>query len=179
MKGLLNGYAQAAGQQQTSIGNDEITRFVRHCNQLEALRMSTIREEMEAPRWGLDVEDELGDPDNHQPRWLIAMKAFEKAADKSASPATFSDDQANNEAELAAMKAEAKIMTDAMSKDEIDEKYLRELLRYGRTKLHCVSSFLGGVASQEACKLVMSQYMPLNHTLVYDGIHGGGQVFNL
>lgn len=141
--------------------------------------MTTIREEMEAPRWGLDVEDELGDPSNHSPRWLLAMKAFEKAADKSANPATFSDDQAKNVAELAAMKAEAKEMTDAMSQPEIDESYLKELLRYGRSKLHCVSSFLGGVASQEACKLVMSQYMPLNHTFVYDGIHGGGQVFNL
>ena len=107
------------------------------------------------------------------------MKAFEKAAAASANPASFSDDQANNEAELTAMKAEAKAMTDAMGQPEIDESYMKELLRYGHSKLHCVSSFLGGVASQEACKLVMSQYMPLNHTLVYDGIHGGGQVFNL
>ena len=65
MKGLLNGYAQAAGQEQTPVGDDEITRFVRHCNQLEAVRMSTIREEFEAPRWGLDVDDELDDPANH------------------------------------------------------------------------------------------------------------------
>jgi len=78
------------------------------------------------------------------------------------------------------MKVEAKVMTDAMSQEtEFDERYLKELLRYGRTKLHCVSSFLGGVAAQEACKLVMSQYLPLCHTFVYDGVHGSGQVFNL
>jgi len=53
--------------------------------------MSTIREEIEAPRWGLDVEDELDDPNCHGPRWLIAMKAFEKAAASAANPATFSD----------------------------------------------------------------------------------------
>ena len=45
------------------------------------------------------------------------------------------------------MKEEAKAMTDAMGAAEIDEKYLKELLRYGRSKLHCVSSFMGGVAS--------------------------------
>ena len=78
------------------------------------------------------------------------------------------------------MKEEAKAMTDAMGlEDELDERYLKELLRYGRSKLHCVSSFLGGVASQEACKLVMSQYLPLNHTFIYDGANGTGQVFNL
>ena len=54
------------------------------------------------------------DPDAPCPRWLIAMKAFEKAASKSADPAGFSDNQANQETELAAMKLEAKAMTDAM-----------------------------------------------------------------
>ena len=113
------------------------------------------------------------DPDASCPRWLIAMKAFEKASSKSASPLSFSDDPANQATELAAMKVEAKAMTDAMEQEsELDERFLKELLRYGRSKLHCVSSMLGGVASQEACKLVMSQYLPLNHTFVYDGIHG-------
>ena len=46
------------------------------------------------------------------------------------------------------MKFEAKAMTDAMEQeDEIDERFLKEVLRYGHSKLHCVSSFLGGVAS--------------------------------
>ena len=82
--------------------------------------------------------------------------------------------------ELAQMKAEAKLMTDAMEQEnELEEKYLKELLRFGRSKIHCVSSFLGGVAAQEACKLVMSQYLPLVHTFVYDGVTGTGQVFTL
>ena len=120
------------------------------------------------------------DPDASCPRWFIAMKAFEKAASRSASPATFSDNLDQNPSELLVMKEEAKAMTDAMGmEDELDERYLKELLRYGRSKLHCVSSFLGGVASQEACKLVMSQYLPLNHTFIYDGANGTGQVFNL
>ena len=66
-------------------------------------------------------------------------------------------------------------MTDAMGAElTIDESFLKEILRYGRSKLHCVSSFLGGVASQEACKLVMSQYLPMNHTFVYDGAFARG-----
>ena len=150
--------------------------FVRNCLQIEVLRMNTVRQELEQPDWSADIADEMMcDPDAPCPRWLIAMKAFEKAAAKSANPAAFSDDQNNQEADLAAMKLEAKAMTDAMEQEsEIDERYLKELLRYGPSKLHCVSSFLGGVASQEACKLVMSQYMPLNHTFVYDGINGTG-----
>ena len=134
---------------------------------------------MESPDWQADVADEMWDTTAHCNRWIVAVKAFEKASAKAADPSKFSDDLENKDAELAVMKAEAKVMTDAMGADELDERYLKELLRYGRSKLHNVSSFLGGVASQEACKLVMSQYLPLKHTFIYDGIHGTGQVFNL
>ena len=92
MQGLLQGYASAAGLEASPVQLDELTRFVRHSNQLQAIRMTTIRQELEQPNWGLDVEDELMDPSAHGPRWLLACKAFEKAAAKSANPATFSDD---------------------------------------------------------------------------------------
>jgi len=62
---------------------------------------------------------------------------------------------------------------------QVEEKFVRELLRYGTSKLHVTSSYLGGVASQEAIKLIMSQFVPINHTLIFDGIHGKGQVFNI
>lgn len=60
-----------------------------------------------------------------------------------------------------------------------DERYIRELLRFGKSKLHCISSYIGGVAATEACKLIMDQYIPMNNTLVFDGIHGRGSVFSL
>ena len=137
--------------------------------------MNSITKELAEPDWSADVADEFWDQDASCPRWFIAMKAFEKAASKSGNYAAFAEDSANEAAELAAMKVESKAMTDAMGQEgEFDERYLKEMLRYGRSKLHCVSSFLGGVASQEACKLVMSQYLPLTHTFVYDGVKGTG-----
>jgi len=42
-----------------------------------------------------------------------------------------------------------------------------------------VGAFLGGVASQEALKMMIKQYTPLNHTFIYDGIHGRCQVISL
>lgn len=60
-----------------------------------------------------------------------------------------------------------------------DPRHIKELVRFGKTKLHCVSAYLGGVAGTEACKLIMSQYIPMNNTLVFDAIHGRGTVFNI
>ena len=79
---------------------------------------------------------------------------------------------------MAILKVEAKKITDQFEVQAIDDKFLQEMLRFGRSKLHNVSAFLGGVASQEACKLLMSQYVPMNHTFIYDALHARGQVFN-
>ena len=88
------------------------------------------------------------DPSSSCSRWLIAIKAFEKAALKSADPSKFSDDESQLEADLTLMKQEAKAITDVIGcESELDERYLKEMLRYGRSKLHCVSSMLGGIAS--------------------------------
>ena len=47
-------------------------------------------------------------------------------------------------------------MTEAFGAEtQLEDKYIGELLRFGTSKLHSISAFMGGVASQEACKLVM------------------------
>lgn len=129
------------------VSEEALTMFVRGCHQVNVLKMNSVRKELEQPDWTADVVDELMDPDATCPRWLIAMKAFESSASKSANPAAFTDDAANADDEFAMLKAEAKVITDSMEQEEIDERFLKELVRYGRSKLHCVSSFLGGVAA--------------------------------
>ena len=55
------------------------------------------------------------------------------------------------------MRAECNSLTDSFKADQtVEDKYIGEILRYGTSKLHNVSAFLGGVASQESCKLLMS-----------------------
>ena len=44
--------------------------------------------------------------------------------------------------------------------------------RYGGAELHTVSAILGGIASQEAVKLITHQFVPVNNTFVYNGING-------
>lgn len=39
---------------------------------------------------------------------------------------------------------------------KVDEKYLQEMIRFADSKIHTVSAFLGGVASQEAIKMLIA-----------------------
>lgn len=77
------------------------------------------------------------------------------------------------------MRVECDKITETFEDMPVEEKYIREILRFGLTKLHNISAYMGGVAAQECVKMLISQYVPINHTLVYDGIHGRGQTFSL
>lgn len=141
--------------------------------------MRSISAELDQPDWTLDLADELMcDPEATCPQWLIAMKAFEGVSNKL--NVNLGEDESKVEEELSYLKAESVKIFAQIGQDIFDnEKYLREMLRFGRAKVHNVSAFLGGVASQEACKVLMSQYLPMKHTYVYDGIAGCGEVYDL
>jgi hypothetical protein len=51
--------------------------------------------------------------------------------------------------------------------------------RFGAAELHNIASFMGGVASQEAIKLITHQYTPLNNTFLYNGMNSTSQVWTL
>jgi NEDD8-activating enzyme E1 regulatory subunit len=55
--------------------------------------------------------------------------------------------------------------------------YATELVRYAQAEIHTIASVVGGVASQEAVKLITGQYVPLNATYVYNGIASMGGVY--
>lgn len=46
----------------------------------------------------------------------------------------------------------------------------REVLAHNSTSYHNMSSFMGGIASQEILKIVTGQYIPLDNLFVFDGI---------
>eukprot|EP01084_Bolivina_argentea_P163145 283855_1 len=53
-----------------------------------------------------------------------------------------------------------------------DGKHAFELTRFGASQLHSVAAVLGGIASQEAIKLISRQFTPAENTIVYNGIAG-------
>lgn len=40
--------------------------------------------------------------------------------------------------------------------------------RYGAAELHSVAAYMGGVAAQEAIKLLTNQFVPINNTHIYN-----------
>lgn len=74
---------------------------------------------------------------------------------------------------------------DAMSTEDgeivelITKSHAAEITRYGGCELHNISALIGGIASQEAVKIITHQYVPLNNTYVYNGIASCGATYEL
>jgi amyloid beta precursor protein binding protein 1 len=60
--------------------------------------------------------------------------------------------------------------------EALADAHAQELARFGASELHGVASVVGGVASQEAVKVIARQYEPVDHTYVFNGIAGVGGV---
>lgn len=63
--------------------------------------------------------------------------------------------------------------------DALSEKHAAEIARFGAAELHAVAAVVGGVASQEAVKVIAKQYTPVNHTYLFNGIAATGAVFEV
>ena len=62
---------------------------------------------------------------------------------------------------------------------ELDVDCCVELTRAGGCEPHVIASFMGGVGAQIALKVLLKQYVPLNNTLLYNGIHCSSATWKL
>lgn len=168
------------------IADEYVKRFCQNAQYCEAFQFRTLEEELRPcnpEEGGLDLACEIEDEDS-EVQWYLALRAADRfREEKGHLPGAKCADQ--DEGALAADKAamvEAAANIVATYKVEdvtADPKMLEELVRYGGCELHTTSSVLGGLAAQEAVKLITKQYTPLNNTLIYNGVFGKMQVLEL
>ncbi|KAE9024394.1 NEDD8-activating enzyme E1 regulatory subunit [Phytophthora rubi] len=63
--------------------------------------------------------------------------------------------------------------------DWITDDHALEMTRSCQVELHNVAALMGGVAAQEAVKLITHQFEPLNHTYLFNGISGVAATYQL
>ncbi|EGT52212.1 hypothetical protein CAEBREN_15257 [Caenorhabditis brenneri] len=61
----------------------------------------------------------------------------------------------------------------------VTDSAISEMCRFGAAELHVISSYVGGIASQEIIKLATNQYVPIDNTFVFDGHTQESSTFKL
>jgi len=165
----------------------EVVTFCKHANFLEVTKGKSFKAGLanyEAPE---EFEWELHDPETSH-LWYLGTRVIEEfRAEKGYNAGLLTEDdssflsaEAKQRAveELEWLKEKLNGYVSKSTPDKAaDDRYVKELLRFADSKLHTVSAFLGGIASQEIIKILIKQYTTFNSTLVYDGIHGRCQVY--
>jgi len=164
---------------------DYVQRFCRNAQHCEVFSYRSIDDELRpcsVEEGGLDLAEEAGDEDSLI-QWYLAFRAAERFREERGHwpGALCGDGEAALAGDLAALAKAAGGIVDAYKAEGVtaDPKMLEELVRYGGCELHTTSSVLGGIASQEAVKLLTAQYSPLNNTLIFDGLNGKSQALEL
>jgi amyloid beta precursor protein binding protein 1 len=57
--------------------------------------------------------------------------------------------------------------------------HAKEIVRAGGGEMHTVAAMMGGVAAQEAVKILTGLFIPVDNTLICNGISGNSAAFRV
>lgn len=56
---------------------------------------------------------------------------------------------------------------------------IHEMCRYGGAEMHAVAAVMGGIASQEAIKVITRQFVPVSNAFIFNGAKGTAAAIEL
>lgn len=127
----------------------------------------------------VDLEDE--DPTQSPLVWYLLLRARAAFVSEFQRYPGSVDEQLSADTQWLVAKAQA-VATGGGSPELaalVTADHAAEITRAGEAELHNIASVMGGVAAQEAIKLITHQFVPLNHTYVFNGIAGIAAAYDL
>ena len=111
---------------------------------MEVTNIKSPEEDLKNPNFE-DLSDEFFDTESSVP-WFVATRAVETFRVKYGRYPGLSSEQV--ETDFPALRSEFDlIMSQINDSVKVDDRYVKEMLRFSDSQLHSVSAFLGGVAS--------------------------------
>ncbi|EGF82558.1 hypothetical protein BATDEDRAFT_36669 [Batrachochytrium dendrobatidis JAM81] len=151
------------GRVPESICNDQVELFCKNASSLHVMRYRSIEQEY------TDKYSE-GFPDNENMAYYWLLRAVDHFQE------LYGDyPGAQKETIDADVMVLETIARDFCKEYQIDDSiispdHVHEVVRAGACELHNIASIVGGIVAQEAIKLLTSQYIPVNNTVIFNGI---------
>ncbi|KAH9319250.1 hypothetical protein KI387_021019, partial [Taxus chinensis] len=167
------------GRDPNSIPKAAIKNFCKNARKLTVCRYRSLEDELKSPV-STELQKYLGDEDySGAVGFYILFRAVDHFATAyNRYPGAF-------DGELDEDVSRLKIIAVGLLNDmgcngaNLSEDLISEMCRFGASEIHCVAAFVGGIASQEAIKLITKQFIPLTGTFVFNGIDHKSQLLAL
>jgi len=66
-----------------------------------------------------------------------------------------------------------------LANELVPDDYIHEMVRAGACEMHNMAALQGGIVSQEIIKLITRQYVPLDNTMIFNGMKSNSSTFRL
>ncbi|KAK6499913.1 hypothetical protein TWF481_010269 [Arthrobotrys musiformis] len=177
---LLKGLGLDGGE----IAESEVETFCKHAAYVKLIRGRSLNEEYEGSPRARVISSDLSDATSliHYYLGLRAYEAFISEEKNTQHIAPGAEDS-TVEADTEKLNKHVTELLDKLSIThspellEGTEKAIGEIVRAGGGELHNIASLTGGVVAQEVIKVITKQYIPMNNTVVFDGISSRTQVY--
>lgn len=165
----------------SDVPDDDVSSFCANVFTVEQIQTRTICEEFQNPpdqemldEWRMALMDPFEVPELTPLLWYFGLRACQVFYQKFRRYPGTTDD----------WESDATLLRDSCWKQVLEHYQLNdntlvqqhgtniclELSRYANAEIHNIASVVGGVASQEAVKIITGQYIPLDNAYVFNGI---------
>ncbi|KAG5374878.1 hypothetical protein IGI04_039474 [Brassica rapa subsp. trilocularis] len=167
------------GRDPSSISKPTIKSFCKNARKLKVCRYRMVEDEFSNPSV-TEIQKCLADEDySGAMGFYILLRAVDRfTANYNKFPGQF---DGGMDEDISRLKTTAlSLLTDlGCNGSVLPDDLINEMCRFGASELHVVAAFLGGIASQEAIKLVTKQFVPMLGTYIFNGIDHKSQLLAL
>lgn len=163
------------------VADDDIISFCANVFTIEQIETRSLVAEFENPpdeemldNWKMALMDPYEVPEHTPLLWYLGIRACQVFFQKYGRYPGTSDDWEPDVALLFENIWKQVVHHYQLHDQELVQEHglsiCQELTRYANAEIHNIASVVGGVASQEAVKIITGQYIPFDNSYVFNGI---------
>lgn len=167
----------------THVPEEDVARFCKNCRHLAVLNLRQLSDELRVETANKDeiatvlACSELGDMEPL--RWHLALRAVDRFHDRHGRFPGEDDATSAEDVDVLGSLASSIVHELGLDGVPVTAKHVAEMTRFGGVEPHTTAAYIGGIASQEAIKLLTHQFRPMNNTHVFCGVAGTSATYEL
>ncbi|KAI5062057.1 hypothetical protein GOP47_0022596 [Adiantum capillus-veneris] len=169
------------GRDPQSITKSAIKLFCKNARNIRVLRYPPLEDEFNSII-GHELQKLLEVEENSNATFYVLLRGVDHfASSYNRYPGVFDDELEEDAMKLKTLSTTLlnKMIGGGVGGAVLSDDLVSEMCRFGASEIHTVASIIGGIASQEAIKLLTRQFTPLPGVLIYNGIDSTTSVLQL
>lgn len=167
------------GRDANQFPRSTIKSFCKNARNLRVLRYKSLAAEYSATS-GAELQKLLSAEDSSNTALYVLLRAADHfSATYNRFPGVFEGEIPEEDVSRLKSVALGLLSEAGAASATLPEDLISEVCRFGAGELHCIAAVVGGIASQEAIKLITGQFTPLSGTLIYNAMASTTSVLHL